>query len=58
MAKASKREWVWLQCTESGDLNYRTQINVQGGIPERLRDGIKKYSKRLRRRTVHKVKRR
>jgi len=58
MAKSTKREWVFLQCTESGDLNYRTQINVTGGIPEGLRNGIKKYSKRLRRRTVHKVKRR
>jgi len=58
MAKSAKREWVFLQCTETGDLNYRTQINVSGGIPERLRNGLKKYSKRLRRRTVHKIKRR
>jgi len=58
MAKASKREWVWLQCSETGDLNYRTQINVQGGIPERLREGLMKYSKRLRKRTRHKIKRR
>jgi large subunit ribosomal protein L33 len=58
MAKASKREWVWLQCSETGDLNYRTQINVQGGIPEGLREGLMKYSKRLRKRTRHKIKRR
>jgi large subunit ribosomal protein L33 len=58
MAKASKREWVWLQCSETGDLNYRTQISVVGGIPERLREGLMKYSKRLRKRTRHKIKRR
>ena len=30
MAKES-REMVWLQCTETGDLNYRTEIKVAGG---------------------------
>ena len=24
MAKAQKREWVWLQCKDCSDLNYRT----------------------------------
>ena len=59
MAKKSKlkREWVWLQCTETKDLNYRTQINVQGGIPEKLKAGLNKYSPRLRRKTLHKIKR-
>lgn len=57
MAKASKREWVWLQCSESGDLNYRIELNMSKGVPERLKDGLKKYSKRLRRHTIHKVKR-
>jgi large subunit ribosomal protein L33 len=54
MAKAPKREMVWLQCTETGDLNYRTEINVLGGVPKLL---LKKYSPRLRKRTVHKIKR-
>lgn len=54
MAKAPKREWVWLQCTETGDLNYRTEINVLGGVPKLT---LKKYSPRLRKRTVHKIKR-
>jgi large subunit ribosomal protein L33 len=54
MAKAQKRENVWLQCTETGDLNYRTNVNVQGGVPKFT---LKKYSPRLRRRTVHKIKR-
>ena len=34
MAKASKREYVWLQCTECGDLNYRINVNVMGGTPK------------------------
>ncbi|MGE0480210.1 MAG: 50S ribosomal protein L33 [Phycisphaerae bacterium] len=53
MAKAAKREWVWLQCTECGDLNYRTQINVQTSAKIQL----SKYSPRLRKRTMHKIKR-
>jgi len=52
--KGQKREWVWLQCTETGDLNYRTTVNVQGGVPKLK---LKKYCPRLRRRTVHKLKR-
>jgi len=53
MAKES-REMVWLQCTETGDLNYRTEIKVAGG-PQKVE--VKKYSPRLRRHTLHKVKR-
>jgi large subunit ribosomal protein L33 len=54
MAKAAKREWVFLQCTEDGDLNYRTSVNVQGGTPKLE---LKKYCPRCRKRTVHKIKR-
>lgn len=59
MAKSKKlnREWVWLQCSETGDLNYRTSINVKGGVTEKLRAGLQKYCARLRRHTLHKVKR-
>lgn len=59
MAKKSKGavEDVWLQCTETGDLNYRTPINVKGGIAEKLKEGMKKYSPRLRKHTLHKIKR-
>ena len=32
--KAMAREYVWLQCSETGDLNYRTSINTKGGIDE------------------------
>ena len=51
-------ENVWLQCTETGDLNYRTSVKTRGGIPEKLKPGLKKYCPRLRRHTVHKIKRR
>jgi len=54
MAKSQKREYVWLQCTETGDLNYRTNVRTAGGVPKLE---LKKYSPRLRRRTVHKIKR-
>ncbi|MSR18876.1 MAG: 50S ribosomal protein L33 [Phycisphaerales bacterium] len=58
MAKRSlDREWVWLQCTESGDLNYRTNIRVKGGILDRVKEGYKKFSPRLRKHTLHKIKR-
>ena len=52
--KAAARESVWLQCTECNDLNYRTSVNVKGGMPEKMKEGIKKYSPRLRKHTLHK----
>lgn len=58
MAKAKlNREWVFLQCSETGDLNYRTNIKVKGGISEKLRAGLMKYCPRLRKHTMHKIKR-
>lgn len=53
MAKEN-RENVWLQCTETGDLNYRTEIKVAGGVQK---VELMKFSKRLRKHTLHKVKR-
>jgi len=32
-------------------------VNVKGGLPEKLKDGMKKYSPRLRKHTIHKIKR-
>ena len=55
--KAEAVEYVWLQCTETGDLNYRTPVNVKGGVPEKLKEGMKKYNPKLRRHTLHKIKR-
>lgn len=55
--KGVKREHVWLQCSETGDLNYRTEVNLQGGIPEKMKAGLNKYCPRLRKHTLHKIKR-
>ena len=55
--KSGGREFCWLQCSESGDLNYRTSVNVKGGMPEGLKEGMMKFSPRLRKHTLHKVKR-
>ena len=55
--KSMAREFVWLQCSETGVLNYRSSVNTKGGMPEGLKDGLSKYSPRLRKHTIHKVKR-
>ena len=55
--KAMAREYVWLQCSETGDLNYRTSINTKGGIDDKLKEGFSKYCPRLRKHTMHKIKR-
>ena len=51
MAKKNlAREYVWLKCTESGDLNYRTQRNknnMEGPLK------LSKYCPRLRKHTLH-----
>jgi large subunit ribosomal protein L33 len=52
--KGLKREWVFLQCTECGELNYRTSVNVQGGTPK---IELEKYCPRTRKRVKHKIKR-
>ena len=54
MARSTKREYVWLQCTDCGDLNYRTEVKVVGGTPKLE---MKKFCPRTRTRTVHKLKR-
>ena len=53
MAKGPKREWVWLECTETGDRNYRTQVKAGGSKKLEL----VKYSPKLRKRTLHKISR-
>ena len=55
--RSTDREYVWLQCTECGDLNYRTSIRVKGGIADKLKTGLSKYCPRLRKHTSHKIKR-
>ena len=47
-------EMVWLQCTDTGDHNYRTEIKVAGGAQK---VEVKKFCKRERNHQLHKVKR-
>ena len=58
MAKAkAAREYVWLRCTDCSDLNYRISVNLKGGMPEKLKAGLKKYCPRTRSHELHKIKR-
>ena len=52
MAKKAKREFLWLECSECGDRNYRTEVSTVGGTPKLE---LKKFCKRERKRTVHKL---
>lgn len=54
MAKGPKREYVWLECTSCGDRNYRTEVSVAAGAPKLE---LKKFCRRERTRTVHKLRR-
>ncbi len=54
MAKTKAREYVWLQCKDCGELNYRTEVRTAGGVPKL---DINKYCKKERKRTGHKIKR-
>jgi large subunit ribosomal protein L33 len=54
MAKKSKREFVWLECKECGQRNYRTSISTAEGS---AKIELKKYCRGERKRTVHKVRR-
>ena len=47
------REWVWLQCTQTQDLNYRMSINPKDMDTKKL---FHKFSPRLRKHTEHKIK--
>jgi large subunit ribosomal protein L33 len=52
MAKSGQaRGYVWLQCTETGDLNYRVQKRIKGN-PYKLE--LMKYCPRLKKHTLHK----
>jgi large subunit ribosomal protein L33 len=54
MAKNAKREYVWLECKECGARNYRTEVNVMGGVPK---IELKKFCKKERKHTDHKIRR-
>ncbi|MCH7556433.1 MAG: 50S ribosomal protein L33 [Planctomycetes bacterium] len=52
--KKSKRENVWLECSQCKDRNYRTSVNVAEGTPKLK---LKKFCRRERKHTVHKIRR-
>jgi len=52
--KKTKREDVWLECKECGERNYRTNVSVAEGTPK---IELKKFCKKERKRTVHKIRR-
>jgi large subunit ribosomal protein L33 len=47
------REWVWLQCSETGDLNYRTTVDPK---EQDMKRTYSKFCPRLRKHTAHKIK--
>lgn len=50
------REYVFLECSESGVRHYRTQKRVKGQNIKKLE--LKKYSAKLKKHTLHKEKKR
>jgi large subunit ribosomal protein L33 len=54
MAKKSKREFVWMECKECRNRNYRTDIGSGEGAAKME---LKKFCKKDRKHTVHKVRR-
>ncbi|MHC4744572.1 MAG: 50S ribosomal protein L33 [Planctomycetota bacterium] len=52
--KKSKREHVWLECSQCSERNYRTNVSVAEGTPKFT---LKKYCKKERAHTVHKIRR-
>ena len=52
--KKSKRENVWLECTECKQRNYRTNVSVAEGTPKLE---LKKFCRQERKHTVHKLRR-
>lgn len=52
--KKSKREDVWLECSECSQRNYRTSVSAAEGAPKLE---IKKFCSKQRKHTIHKVRR-
>ena len=52
--KKSKREHVWLECSECGRRNYRTEVSVAEGTPKLV---LKKFCKTERKHVPHKLRR-
>ena len=54
MAKKTKREFFWMECSDCGERNYRTEVNTMGGVPKLE---INKFCSRERKHTLHKLRR-
>ena len=52
--KKSKREYVWLECRECGQRNYRTSVSVAEGTPKLE---LKKFCRNESKHTAHKKRR-
>ena len=52
--KKSKREDVWLECSQCSNRNYRTSVSTAEGVPKLA---LKKFCKKERKHTVHKLRR-
>ena len=52
--KKSKREYVWLECKECGQRNYRTNVSFAEGTPKIV---LKKFCVTERKHTDHKIRR-
>ncbi|MFB3893926.1 MAG: 50S ribosomal protein L33 [Phycisphaerae bacterium] len=55
MAKSKLREYVWMQCSECGELNYRTLVKTGGGEALKKLERMK-FCPRDRKHTEHKMK--
>jgi len=55
MAKGPKSEWVWLECTECGERNYRTPVPLKNAQGQPVKLELSKYCSRERKHTVHKM---
>jgi len=54
MAKAKKREYIWLECKQCGHRNYRTSVSTAEGAPKLE---LKKFCSNEHAHTVHKIRR-
>jgi large subunit ribosomal protein L33 len=56
MAKGPKSEYVWMECTECGERNYRTPVAlVKAGTNQPTKLELKKYCPHDRKHTTHKM---
>jgi large subunit ribosomal protein L33 len=56
MAKGPKSEWVWMECTECGERNYRTPVQLKNAQGQPTKLELSKYCPNDRKHTIHKMK--